>query len=337
MLTLKTDRKKGEGVRLYLSKIGALDKEREIETKKEAIFIPLKRELTAEEKKKAGKADYIRKTLKERKNPARSLKEALKGKLTEEELALVKKSFDIIGDIAVLLVPQELEKKEKEIANAILEVHKNVHTVCKRTGAVEGDFRVRPIEIMAGEKKTKTIAKENKYSFELDLAEAFYTPRLATERERIAGEVGKDEVVIDMFTGVGPFAIPIAKKCRKVYAIDLNPNAYKYLVENIKRNKAGNVVPILGDAAQVGKLVPEKADRIIMNLPKHAFGFLKSAALAVKKGGMIHYHCFGKEGEIDELAEKAIKELGPQAKIIGKRIVRQTSPKEYNWAIDIQA
>jgi len=337
MLTLKTDRKKGEGIRLFLSKIGALDKEREIETKDAHIFIPLKRELTAEEKKKAGKAEYIRKKLKGRDNPARSLKEALKGKLTEQELALLKKSFDIIGDIAVLLVPAELEKKEKDIANAILEVHKNVRTVCKRTGAVEGDFRVRPVEIMAGEKRTRTIAKENKYSFELDLAEVFYTPRLATERERIAAEVGKEEIVIDMFTGVGPFAIPIAKKCRKVYAIDLNPQAYKYLELNIKRNKTENVVPILGDAAKVNTLVPEKADRIIMNLPKYAFGFLKYAAMAVKKGGIIHYHCFGKEEEIDELAEKAKKEIGPHAKIIGKRAVRQTSPKEYNWAIDIKA
>ncbi len=336
MLSLKTERKKGERTRRFLLKIKALDTNRKIETDKISVYIPLKRKLTKEEEKKTGKIGYSRKKLKKKETRPKNLKEALTGKLTQKELSTLKRSFDVIGEIAVLLIPPELEKKEKEIANAILKVHRNVKTVCKRKGKVEGEYRVRPVQFIAGEKKTETIAKENKHTYSLDIAKVFYTPRLARERERIIAKVKKNEIVVDMFAGVGPFAIPIAKKCRKVYAIDLNPDAYRYLVRNIETNKAKNAIAILGDAKDIEELVPEKADRVIMNLPKQAFGFLKKAKEIIKKGGTIHYHCFGQEDEFEEIAGKIREEIGKDIRITGKRKVRQTSPREYNWAIDIK-
>lgn len=336
MLSLKIERKKGEKTRRFLDRIKALDTKREIGTKKEHLYIPVKRELTPEEEKEIGRVEYSTKKLKKKEVKAKNLKQALAGKLTKDELATLKTSFDMIGEIAVLLIPPELQKKEKKIADAILEVHRNIKTVCKRKGAVEGEYRVRPLEIIAGEKKTITTTIENKHRYRLDLEKVFYTPRLASERERIVKKVRKNEIIVDMFAGVGPFTIPIAKKCRKIYAIDLNPDAYRYLLENIKANKVKNAIAILGDAQDIEELVPEKADRVIMNLPKHAFGFLKKARAITKEGGTIHYHCFGQEDKMEEIVGKIEQEIGEDIRITGKRKVRQTSPREYNWAIDIR-
>jgi len=43
-----------------------------------------------------------------------NLKQSLKGIIPDKELEKVKSSFDIIGDIAVLEIPDEIKKYEKK-------------------------------------------------------------------------------------------------------------------------------------------------------------------------------------------------------------------------------
>jgi len=45
------------------------------------------------------------------------------------------------------------------------------------------------------------------------------------------------DAVCDVMAGVGPFAMPAAKKGCMVYANDLNPISYKYMLENKGLNK----------------------------------------------------------------------------------------------------
>lgn len=274
-----------------------------------------------------------------------TIREILKGKIPEKYLGLIKRSYDIIGDIAIIEIPEELEKYEKEIAEAILKIHKNVKVVAKKAGIVEGIERIRPIEIIAGENRTLTIHKENKIRLKVDVSKVFYTPRLSQERLRIARQVKDGEVVADLFAGVGPYSILIAKiaKPKVVYAIDINQEAYKLLVENIKLNKVeGIVIPFLGDCR---KVVEEKnlkniADRIIMNLPKHSGDFLDVACKVSKERSIVHFYCFLKEDELFdggiEIIRNRAEELGFTYKILGCVKCGEIGPRRYRVCIDFE-
>lgn len=58
-----------------------------------------------------------------------------------------------------------------------------------------------------------------------------------TEHQRVVDLLHKGDNLFDVFAGVGPFAIPAAKKGVAVFANDLNPDSYAALVTNIKLNK----------------------------------------------------------------------------------------------------
>ena len=161
------------------------------------------------------------------------VEDVLKGKLTSKELKLVPRAFDTIGTIIILELPEELVKKEKLIGGAFLKVNKNIKTVCKRAGIHHGKFRIRPVKVIAGDPNTETYYKESGALMKLDVSKTYFTPRLSHERERIAGLVKKHEVIGYFFAGVGPFGFVIARAEPdvKMYAIELNPEAFGYLEE----------------------------------------------------------------------------------------------------------
>lgn len=218
--------------------------------------------------------------------------ELLKKNLSKKELEKTITSFEIIGEIAVIQVPDELVKKQKLIAEAVMKVNKNIKTVVKRSGEVSGPYRIKTVRHVAGEKTTRTIHKENNCRFMIELNKAYFSPRLQHERELIIKEVKPGEVVIDMFAGAGPFGIGIARntKAKEVHAIDHNPEAIKLLKENIKLNKVINVKAIQGDSLKVIKELPS-ADRIIMNAPRqNNKKWLNSALKRLKPKGRVHFY-----------------------------------------------
>ena len=141
-----------------------------------------------------------------------SLKEALSSKFSEEELRHLTKAFDIIGDIAIIEIPDELVSREKEIAEAIMQVHRNVKVVAKKLGGMTGEYRVRPLKIIAGENRTETEYHENGCRMRFDVAKTYFSVRLSHERERIAAQVKDGENILALFAGVGPFPLVIARK-----------------------------------------------------------------------------------------------------------------------------
>jgi len=199
-------------------------------------------------------------------------------------------SFDIVGDIAVLE-----DRKKGDVGKAaaiLLRTNPRIKTVLLKTGGRTGEFRVQQVKWLAGKRKTKTVHKESGCVFEVDLARAYFSPRLSNERLRILAKVRDGETALVPFAGVGPYAILIAKnkpRCR-VIAIEKNKDA----TEMMRRNVAANgvrVEVIQGDAAA---LLPRyRADRIIMPLPHGAFDFLDAALKAAKDGCVIHYYSIG--------------------------------------------
>ncbi len=274
---------------------------------------------------------------------AKSLREALKGTLSEEELASVR-AFDVVGDIAVIKIPEKLLPKKNLIGDALMLVHHHVKTVLNQTGPVGGEFRTRNVEVIAGEPRTTTIYKENGCLFKVDLTKAYFSPRLATERLRIAGLVRPGEIVTNLFAGVGGYSIVAAKKSQaiKIYSIDKNPAAFESMVENIRINKVGNrVVPIFGDARDIVKeRLRGEADRVLMPLPELGHEFLAVAMDAMKPaGGVVHFYTFGNEPDVFgpsiDFAESVAAKKGFKIEVLKKREIRSYATRCYHIAVDL--
>jgi len=271
------------------------------------------------------------------------LKRSLENILTSQESQELISSFDQIGDIIIVRIPDSLLTKKKIIGETLLNEVKIAKSVFYQASAVEGDFRTRNLEILAGEDKTETEYKEFGCKFTVDVENAFFSPRLSTERERIANLVQDGETIVNMFAGVGMFSIMIAKKKKcTVYSIDINPIAAKLCEKNIISNKlAGNIISINGDASQViQEQLENKSDRTLMLLPERSDEFLKSAINATKSGGIIHYYSHihaDKKLDAGKLSEEHYLQVTPvKSEILGSKIVRAVGPRYYQTVVDVK-
>ncbi len=254
--------------------------------------------------------------------------------ISPEDLLGFRPSFEVVGDIA-MVEDQDAER----VAAALRSTSKSIKTVIAPISDVEGEFRTRRFRHVAGEARTVTLHKEHGLRYKVDLEGAYFTPRLGTERLRIAGQVSPGDVVLDMFAGVGPFALLLAKKGADVIAMDKNPVAVKYLRENALLNKVNNIVILEGDAAELALPYVGRADHVIMNLPHSASAFLLPAMRAVKPDGMIHYYCIAPEDDLfrdEALIRKAAEEVGASGEVLYKEIVRSYAPHRSNVVIDFR-
>ena len=271
------------------------------------------------------------------------LKKVLENILTSQESQELISSFDQIGDIIIVRIPDSLLTKKKLIGETLLNEVKIAKSIFYQASAVEGDFRTRNLEILAGENKTETEYKEFGCKFTVDVENAFFSPRLSTERERIANLVQNGETVVNMFAGIGMFSIMIAKKKKcTVYSIDINPIAAKLCEQNIISNKpTGNIISIKGDAAQIiQEQLENKSDRTLMLLPERSDEFLKFAINATKSGGIIHYYSHihaDKKSNAGKLSEEHYLQVTPvKSEILGSKIVRAVGPRYYQTVVDVK-
>jgi tRNA (guanine37-N1)-methyltransferase len=271
------------------------------------------------------------------------LKKVLQDVLSEKENEQLISAFDQIGDIIIVRIPDSLVSKKQVIGKTLLEQVSTANSVFYQSSPVEGDFRTRQLEVIAGENKTQTEYKENGCKFIVDVEKAFFSPRLSTERERIAGLVKDGEIVINMFGGVGMFSLLAAKNTAcTVYNIDLNPIAAQLCKENTHINKLkGKVISLNGDATQViNEQLVGKADRILMLLPERSDEFLDSAVLGLKNKGIIHYYSHmhaDKKQDAAKLSEGHFLSVNKtDAEIITSRNVRPIGPRFYQTVVDVK-
>lgn len=271
------------------------------------------------------------------------LKRALENVLSEKESDELISAFDQIGEIIIVRIPDSLLSKKKIIGEALLNDVKIVRSVFYQASAVSGDFRTRDLEILAGEDNTETEYKEFGCRFTVDVENAFFSPRLSTERGRIADLVQDGEIVTNMFAGIGMFSVMAAKKKKcTVFSIDINPVASKLCEVNIGLNKlAGDIISINGDAAEIIKeQLINKSDRTLMLLPERSDEFLESAINATKDGGIIHYYSHIhadekiKAGELSE--EQYLKTTTVKSEILHSKIVRPVGPRYYQTVVDVK-
>jgi len=271
------------------------------------------------------------------------LKKTLESILTSKESDDLISAFDQIGDIIIVRIPDSLLSKKELIGETLLEQVKSAKSVFYQSSSVEGKFRTRDLEVLAGDNKTETEYKEYGCRFIVDVEKVFFSPRLSSERIRIAELVNHGEIVTNMFAGIGMFSIIAAKKKKcTVYNIDINPDATRLCEKNIKLNKlVGNIISIHGDATEVIRnQLENKSDRTLMLLPEKSDEFLDSAILATKSNGVIHYYSHihaDKKSDAAKLSEQHFLEVTPvKSTILGSKIVRPVGPRFYQTVVDVR-
>jgi tRNA (guanine37-N1)-methyltransferase len=261
-------------------------------------------------------------------------------------LKFVPRGFEVVGDIAILNLPRELDKYRFEIARALLEsLRPRIRLVVKRASPARNPERVHAYEVLAGYGGLETLHRESGCIFKVDISKVFFSSRLQYERARIASLVRPGEIVINMFAGVGPFSIVIAKRVPnvKVYSIDVNPEAYKLMVENVKLNRVEDkVVPLLGDATKVVDLYNLKgvADRVLMPSPEHAINYLAKAVESLRTRGFTHYYDVAHRVKnlreyVIERVSHILESAGAKWRVEGIREIRSVAPSKSYICADL--
>lgn len=274
------------------------------------------------------------------------LKNALKDVFAKEEIERVYSSFDIIGDIIIIKIPEELEEKKEIIAKTLINKIKTVKTVFQQISSVQGEYRTRRLCFLTGINKSNTEYREHGCIFKVDVLKTYFSPRLATERLRVSKLIGNNEIIINMFAGIGTYSIILAKKNPDciVYSIDSNPYANDLCIINSKLNKVQDrVIPILGNARTIiSNQLKGKATRVLMPLPEQAAEFIDSAIMALENNkGIIHYFAHIKaKSKLDALEEGKVNCHNHfqcyQYKIISGKVVREVGPRIYQTVFDLE-
>jgi tRNA (guanine37-N1)-methyltransferase len=313
-------REEGESTRRTLADLGVLDEAHDITVEDGRLYIPVS-EPTAVP---AG-FDVVRYDAPERD------RQTLPGEILGWE-----PSYERLGDIAIL--DEDDPGRAREAARAIAESSLPVGTVVNRASPVEGELRVRQWDVLYGE-ETETVHREYGCAFALDIAEVYFSPRLATERHRVVEQVEAGERFFDMFAGVGPFVIPAARRGAEAVGVDLNGVAVEYLRENAERNGvADRVTAIEGDVRRV-EGYDGWAERLVMNLPHSADEFLDTAVALAGDDCALHYYDIQHEDDPFGPGERAIRaaaEPDYEVEVLERREVRSYAPHELNVCLDVR-
>ncbi|MEM2131337.1 MAG: 50S ribosomal protein L11 methyltransferase [Candidatus Woesearchaeota archaeon] len=340
MLAIKTELKNAETIKKYLIDKNILQRNIKPLKDENFIYFPIKEKFSFDEKiKNKIKINFTEKEFQENKKIL-DYKDLLN--FSQEKKQELPSSYDIIGDIIIIELNGFTKKEEQEIGKALLNVNKNIKTILKKAGFFSGEFRTRKLTYIYGERKKETIHKENNIKIKLDVEKVYFSPRLSTERKRIYEQINKSqkkEKILVMFSGSGIYPIVISKNtnAKLIYAIEKNPIAHKYAIENQNLNKTKNIIFINGDVKkEIPKLKKIKFDRILMPLPKGAESFLNLAFSVSKKNTIIHFYDFEHENEIKKSEEKIKKIAKNKIFYKIKDIVKcgQYSPGKYRICAD---
>ena len=243
--------------------------------------------------------------------------------LTEDRPA----GFSMVGHIAHMNLKEEYLPYKHVIGQVILDKNSAIRTVVNKLDTIDSVYRNFQMEVIAGEHDLIAEQHESGCIFRFDFSKVYWNSRLHTEHDRLVQQFQPGHAVCDVMAGVGPFAIPAAKKGVLVFANDLNPASFEALCDNIKINHTEDLVkPFCMDGRQfirdslknldqargiitlkprkkrqkcTSYTVPDTFQHYVMNLPATAIEFLDAfRGIYAERPGLklptIHVHCFTK-------------------------------------------
>ena len=334
-----------ETTRKWLMKHYVIDASLEFTREEEFLIIPIVLSIDDAQSLMAlspNKFDYqVKKFTFEKKGSSpKNLYDAVSDQIPTHLQEFIPKAYDAIGDIIIVDIPEEILQFQYEIGRALLSLFPAINTVYRKASAVSGVLRIRELDFLAGEKKCETEHHEHGLKIYVDVCNTYFSPRLGNEHNRVAEAIQKDEVIIDLFTGVGSFPLHIAKHSKStIYAIDINKTAIQCLIKSIEINRLkGKIVTMAGDCRDLVDNLP-KADRVIMNLPAKSIEYLDIVCKVIKPGGIIHFYSFvsddNPENEVLNILEQELQEVNWSiSKIINFQKVRESAPHEIHACLE---
>lgn len=201
----------------------------------------------------------------------------------------------MIGHIAHFNLRDEYLPYKYLIGQVILEKNLAIKTVVNKVDTINSQFRFFEMELLAGEPNYVVTLWQTGCRYRFDFSKVYYNPRLSTEHDLLCSSIRNDEVVVDAFAGVGPFAMRAAANQKAwVLASDLNPASVEALRTNTRLNKLEKRImvsqgdgrdkiresvltvwrsnPFIDSKSQ--PTAPRLIDHFIINLPDSSISFL---------------------------------------------------------------
>jgi tRNA (guanine37-N1)-methyltransferase len=334
MPALRVPRTEAEPVKRKLKKLGLYDGKRRPKREGSFVLLPVLDDPRIHEL--GYEVLPVELPLRPERQIYKNLESVLVEILTPEELQHLRR-YDVIGDIAVIQIPPELEHRVNDIVWGLRKVHPFINVVAKK-GFHKGAFRIRDYSIIWGEKRLTTVHKENGVEIKVDLGKAFFNPRMKGERYRLAQFVKDGERVLIPFAGVLPYALVIARYRRvKITAVELNEEAYRLGLENIELNPKtlrGEIEFIHGDVFEVLPELPT-FDRVISPTPRGVDALALTLSKAEK---WLHYYDFVHEEKISKFRNRILEECKRQGKECRVRIkkVSDFKPHVFKVCADVE-
>lgn len=272
---------------------------------------------------------------------------------SDDEIARAPGSWAVLG--TVVLASFDDCSRPAAVGDALLDLHGEADTVLDRDG-IAGEHRQPNVSVVAGEGDTETVHTEHGTDYAMDLARVMFAPGNKAERARMGEEAGDGERVLDMFAGIGYFALPMARAGADVTAVERNPEAFRFLAENAQLNGVGETLScVLGDCRDVDT----EADRVVMGYydalgggPVHEEsgsaavqdettadpGYLAAALDNLVADGVLHVHAAVPEPELWERPESRLREgcavAGRDVEVLDRRKVKSHSEGVWHVVLD---
>ncbi|MBR9689515.1 MAG: hypothetical protein GOV01_01285 [Candidatus Altiarchaeota archaeon] len=310
MYVLRVKSKDAQSTIELLKEKGDYDFSRRIVREDDTVFVPINKELP----------DSIKKEL-----PLTSQKKSLK------ELFGIG-SFDIVGDIIIVYIPDRIWSKRSDIGKQAKALYPRIKAVFAKKGAVSGEYRLPELELIYGE-GSETIHKERGLRFKTDVKKAYFSPRQGSEREKLIDYVEPTDRVAVLFAGIGPLPVYFSKltSAKEIIAVEVNPDAFHYLEENLKLNKCRNVTPVCGDVKKIYQTLGD-FDLVVLPLPKSSIDFLKEVDYILKPDGRAIFYVASNE---KNLLDK-IKKIETKFVVSEVRKEIEISPGEFRFVIQVR-
>ena len=318
---VRVSREDGEATRQRLAEADLVEQGHEIVHEDGSLYIPVR----------APDAVPEQYTIVEHDAPRRETQ------TTPDDIVDFAASYERLGE--VIIIDEDDPDRARALADALVDSDIPTKTVLNRASKIHGEQRVRDWEVLYGE-ETDALHREYGCEFALDLAAVYFSPRLATERHRVTEQVAAGEQVFDMFAGVGPFTIPMAKRAEHAVGVDINETAIEYLRANAERNSVSDrVTGIHGDVRETTDEYAGWADRLVMNLPHSANEFVDTAVALAGEDCVIHYYDIQHEDDLFGPGERAIRDTAEpeyEVTVENRHTVRSYAPHEYNVVLDVR-
>lgn len=355
MKALVVPKEQAEAVRLRLLEQGCLDTKRKLSKSGKHLEIPITGAIPLE----FGSYPVVWPDDAKYYEPELTLRDLTREHLDDDKLALLPGGWQMIGDIVVISLHRDLYPEKELVGDAMFKLYPNCKSVYLDEG-ISGKLR-RPrrklVVVRDGvDDPAITVHNENGCRFRLDVTKVMFSKGNLQERMRMGrlgegvgvdvGEVDGEvegevegKVVVDMFAGIGYFTIPIAVHSHpdKIIAIEINPESYNYLVENIRLNGVERIVePVLGDCAEMTPVL--SADRVIMGYVGNTSHYLKYGIKALRSGGILHYHDtvpvhLVPSRSTGQIRDEACKQ-GRRAEILNWHRIKKYSPGIWHVVVD---